>query len=338
MGKLKDLKQGDSGPDVKAVQAALNQVAGASDALAERGKFGPKTDKAVRQYQKDHALKPDGIVGPKTRALIFPLGVATITVFGKADSNKLQLKPPSLLSGASGFRPKVPGLTPGKLTLQPDLSARIRGGMGNAVFTPHLFPSLSFPLYVPRVPDFTFQVPPAPGNSPSPPFLGFVYDHLELQPGGQSTFPLGGLRQDVFFLTMQAVYVRGNPDGKHLELDLGVQMGSPWTGLMANGTPWTFNPFIQLTDVDRFGKLGMFHYWQPYAQLGAQGQGPGPTKPSLTANLYPVNLGFDIGDNLTVAIGGGLAAVLDLQTGKVTAGAQLYGGLTVKFGQPPGKK
>jgi hypothetical protein len=162
-----------------------------------------------------------------------------------------------------------------------------------------------------------------------------VYDHLEVQPGGQSTFPFGGLRQDAFFLTMQSVYVRGDADAAYGEADFGVTIGSPFNGLLANGTPWTFNPFVQYTDVDRFGKLGMFHYWQPYAQVGIQGQGPGAPNLALTASLFPVNLGLDVGDNLTIAFGAGLAASIDLKTGTVVAGPQANFGLTLKFGQAP---
>lgn len=336
MGNIRNMQTGSTGPDVKAIQQALNLINDNGTPLKEDGIWGPKTDKAVRQYQADHNLTADGIVGPKTRASLFPLGVATVTVFGQAaGSTSYQLKTPwPAMGNGTGFGSRFNLLRPGDLTLRSDLNTTVRSGLGSGIFTPKLFPALTLPLYAPRVPDFNFQIPPLPGQAPAAPF-GFVYDHLEVQPGGQSTFPLGGLRQDAFFLTMQSVFVRGDPDDKHAEADFGVTIGSPFTGLLANGTPWTFNPFIQYTDVDRFGKLGMFHYWQPYAQVGIQGQGPGAPNLALTASLFPVNLGLDIGDNLTIAFGGGLAASIDLKTGAVMAGPQANFGLTLKLGQAP---
>jgi peptidoglycan hydrolase-like protein with peptidoglycan-binding domain len=32
------------------------------------GKFGPNTEAAVRRFQRNHDIVPDGIVGPKTWA------------------------------------------------------------------------------------------------------------------------------------------------------------------------------------------------------------------------------------------------------------------------------
>lgn len=53
------LRRGSGGDWVKWLQTALNlpQV---------DGLFGPRTEAAVRQFQRDNALVPDGIVGPKT--------------------------------------------------------------------------------------------------------------------------------------------------------------------------------------------------------------------------------------------------------------------------------
>lgn len=53
-----------SGEDVKWLQMLLNEKHGAG--LAEDGKFGKKTDKAVRSYQKAKGLKVDGKAGRNT--------------------------------------------------------------------------------------------------------------------------------------------------------------------------------------------------------------------------------------------------------------------------------
>lgn len=53
---------------VKAAQEALNWW-GAS--LKTDGVFGPRTDKAVRDFQKAHKLVVDGVIGPKTWAALW---------------------------------------------------------------------------------------------------------------------------------------------------------------------------------------------------------------------------------------------------------------------------
>lgn len=56
------LRRGAEGALVKKIQKGV-------DVKAD-GKFGPKTEAAVRQFQRDQGLVPDGIVGPQTWAAL----------------------------------------------------------------------------------------------------------------------------------------------------------------------------------------------------------------------------------------------------------------------------
>jgi len=52
------LRKGNKGQEVKRLQSNLN--------ISTDGDFGPKTEKAVKEYQKDNSLSIDGIVGSQT--------------------------------------------------------------------------------------------------------------------------------------------------------------------------------------------------------------------------------------------------------------------------------
>jgi hypothetical protein len=54
------LRFGSKGADVAFLQRWLG--------LSDDGSFGPKTEAAVKRYQRDHKLVADGVVGPKTWA------------------------------------------------------------------------------------------------------------------------------------------------------------------------------------------------------------------------------------------------------------------------------
>lgn len=54
-------RKGDAGPEVERIQ----KIVGAKPV---DGVFGPITDQAVREWQIDHGLTPDGVVGPDTWA------------------------------------------------------------------------------------------------------------------------------------------------------------------------------------------------------------------------------------------------------------------------------
>tara|TARA_B100002019_G_scaffold268458_1_gene260449 strand:- start:981 stop:2945 length:1965 start_codon:yes stop_codon:yes gene_type:complete len=69
------LRKGSRGADVKALQAQLGMPAAEQDGI-----FGPKTERAVRNFQTSQGLQVDGIVGPQTRTAIAnseAAGVAT---------------------------------------------------------------------------------------------------------------------------------------------------------------------------------------------------------------------------------------------------------------------
>ena len=69
LAAYKTLQLGSSGPEVVQLQQALNQrgyPVGSAD-----GKFGPKTETAVRNFQKDNKLKVDGIAGNGTQTALY---------------------------------------------------------------------------------------------------------------------------------------------------------------------------------------------------------------------------------------------------------------------------
>lgn len=62
--RLRVLKKGDVGDDVKELQKRLNAK---QYRLKEDGAFGDATDRAVRDFQRSHGLEADGVVGAYTR-------------------------------------------------------------------------------------------------------------------------------------------------------------------------------------------------------------------------------------------------------------------------------
>jgi peptidoglycan hydrolase-like protein with peptidoglycan-binding domain len=75
------LRAGSQGPDVERVQQALNRrmlppnnrfTSPPLAALVEDGRYGPKTQAMVREFQRLNQITVDGIVGPDTSYLLFP--------------------------------------------------------------------------------------------------------------------------------------------------------------------------------------------------------------------------------------------------------------------------
>ena len=74
---VNQLQIGSQGSQVTIVQDSMNRLQGAQPGaafaslpLALDGRFGPKTDARVKEFQGQNKMKPDGIVGPMTRAAI----------------------------------------------------------------------------------------------------------------------------------------------------------------------------------------------------------------------------------------------------------------------------
>jgi peptidoglycan hydrolase-like protein with peptidoglycan-binding domain len=91
---IRDLERGMSGPDVKAIQEALDLQPGLkSPPLDHNGVFGPKTDAKVREFQALKHIKTTGTVGPLTRRALFPVGVATVTIIGTKQTSPTFQRP-----------------------------------------------------------------------------------------------------------------------------------------------------------------------------------------------------------------------------------------------------
>lgn len=60
------IRRGSTGPDVVECQTDLIRLQYDLSPYGADGKFGAKTETAVKQFQKDNGLKSDGIVGPAT--------------------------------------------------------------------------------------------------------------------------------------------------------------------------------------------------------------------------------------------------------------------------------
>jgi peptidoglycan hydrolase-like protein with peptidoglycan-binding domain len=66
------LGPGSSGPQVSDLQDDLNKIRAqqGKPPIAADGIFGPKTEAAVKEFQREQGIKPDGLVGPQTKAAL----------------------------------------------------------------------------------------------------------------------------------------------------------------------------------------------------------------------------------------------------------------------------
>jgi putative chitinase len=103
------LKLGSEGEDVKKLQVKLG--------VDPIGKFGPKTDAAVKAWQSANGLSPDGIVGPATWAKLMGEGVV---------SSPTVITEPAPIASAGGLKlEKLRGHIPDAVIAQiPDTASK----------------------------------------------------------------------------------------------------------------------------------------------------------------------------------------------------------------------
>lgn len=80
------LSKGSNGPEVTELQKRLAQLGYPADPLD--GKFGSKTQTAVRKFQQDHGLKVDGMAGTATISELKRLTSESTTASGKPVGSK----------------------------------------------------------------------------------------------------------------------------------------------------------------------------------------------------------------------------------------------------------
>lgn len=80
------LGRGSRGPEVHELQSKLAQLGYSVGPID--GKFGPKTEAAIRSFQKDHGLRVDGLAGAQTIKELKRLTGQSTNAAGKAVGNK----------------------------------------------------------------------------------------------------------------------------------------------------------------------------------------------------------------------------------------------------------
>ena len=74
---MANLKYGSKGDEVKQLQQALISAGYDVGGSGADGSYGPATQAAVTQYQKDHGLSVDGLAGPETQGALYSSGGTT---------------------------------------------------------------------------------------------------------------------------------------------------------------------------------------------------------------------------------------------------------------------
>ncbi len=146
----RNLSKGTTGQDVQTLQDYLNYHLRRETPLVVDGDFGTGTSQRVIKFQTVNSLKPDGIVGPKTRAVLFEVDVVsaqvmvfpelTLPTIGDRGGNSFGISPPRLIPPL-----QLPNLQPPQLILPTPVSPGPQltlSGVGSAGFIPVKQPSI----------------------------------------------------------------------------------------------------------------------------------------------------------------------------------------------------
>jgi hypothetical protein len=318
---IRSLKMGLTGPDVLAVQGALNKRNGARiQTLTEDGVFGSRTQRAVIAFQQERRLTTDGIVGPITRSALFPLVAATTHVLGKRSEGAL----------AKGSRTKVAFASP----------VTVSRSIGGSSITPVSANMTSFPFRV-GVPFFTPQflldlvrLKGLPDMIAVPrSALGQALASQEFSLGLMEQTSLEGwLRKPSrsFGLSLSTTFIRKKLGKGAIEGAQTFQLGVPRIGQLTDRSGVTLQWSTDLMWVDPLWQKGLFHFSPAYASAGFQHDLKGET--TVNISLFPVNVSVDLdGDSLSLSANSGVQGSLDLESGVVKWTPQLGVGVSGKF-------
>jgi peptidoglycan hydrolase-like protein with peptidoglycan-binding domain len=314
---IRYLSQGLKGLDVKAVQEAVNYRKLPPDPrLVPDGHFGPLTRAAVVRFQSRQRLKPDGIVGDKTRKALFPLMTfTTYLAFAQA------YEPPVGRSASAASR--RPGV------VFASANAKEVGDVPDPDPIP-IIPQLPFPIDPSDGPlktltlnNFSLPAPALPDS-----LFGLPKASAQLQAGAQLTsrnlfrhLPDSPNPSGAFVLALQQVYARNKDQDGHVELALGVQLLAPFIAQTNDGFKWAVQPYAQFTWADPFWRRGKFHLVAPFAQIS--GQTPlGSLDPNFSVGLFPVNITFDVSDSVSIQGQAGTVLTTDFANQRVEVNNQ----------------
>lgn len=331
---IRDLYFGMSGADVRAVQHAYNTRKLPDEShVDEIGVFGPRTKAAIIGYQKRYGLKPDGIVGFKTRKQLFPNLAATIRLW-------IERTPDALATDGqvpNSLRMRFGGDRKGSFAQDVGASKAKDGDDPNAIKPFPINPS-----FAPSDPasgdiaDFSLNGVTLPAPSLPDNILGLKKDQAQLQAGvqfqarhflqnqGKSPNPSAA-----GVLTLQQVYARNKDQDAHIEVAFGAQVVAPFVARTSDGMKWSVQPFLQFTWADLFWHRGDFHLVSPFAQISAATDFHFGS-PVLGLGFFPINVSFDVTNRISILGQLGTVGTLDTSNRRIEIGPQaaLFGSVS----------